>query len=71
MTIQAQNLSAEQKQLLEDLLGHPLTETETIHLRSVSPEPGPAWLHDFWPTSTPTLALAKVEPFTYSPAKIG
>jgi hypothetical protein len=66
MTIQARNLSAEQKRLLEDLLGHSLAESETIHIRSVSPEPGPAWLHDFWPASKPTLAIARLQPFTYS-----
>jgi hypothetical protein len=71
MTIQARNLSAEQKRLLEDLLGHSLTEAETIHIRSVAPEPGPAWIQDFWPqthaSSNPktSLALIQTQPFSY------
>ena len=65
MTIQARTLSAAQKRLLEDLLGHSLTETETIHIRSITPEPGATWLQDFWPTSKPPLALTKVQSFSY------
>ncbi len=65
MTIQARTLSAEQKRILEDLLGQTLAETETIHLRTAETEPGPAWLHDFWPQSAHSHSLVKLQPFTY------
>jgi hypothetical protein len=70
MTIEARNLTPAQKQILEELLGHPIAETESIHLRTLLPEPGPEWIMDFWPQSPkPALSRIRFRPYIFSPPR--
>lgn len=48
MIYQGKDLSADQRTALENLLGRPVREDETISVRAISPASAPEWLRNSW-----------------------